>query len=135
MVLIFVRLTFILPSPFSFSQESIPSCLSRIYLLEQCILYVIVYVHVCTRLYTGHYIESLCTRLYTGHHIESCMYTWVHGASYRIVYVHVCTRDIISNPVCTRRYTGHHIESCMYTANDTKLWITYIWYQIVNFLV
>ena len=85
----------------------LPSCLSRIYLIEQCLLYVIVYVHgtsyvtvyvqVCTRDILSNRVctrdiimisNRVCTRMYTGHHIESCMYTYVHGTSYRIVYVH-----------------------------------------------
>ena len=71
--------------------------------------------------------NRVCTRMYTGQHIESCMYTYVHGTSYRIVYVHVCTRDIISNRVCTRMYTGHHIESCMYMyVHGTSYRIVYV---------
>ena len=71
------------------------------------------YVHVCTRDIIS---NRVCTRGYTGHHIESCMYTYVHGTSYRILYVHVGTRGIISNRVCTRQM----IPNCELHIYDIK---------------
>ena len=75
-------------------------------------LYVCVYVHWCTPMYTH---VHQCTPMYTNVHPCTPMYTHVHSCTLKYTHVHSCALMYTHVHSCTPMYT--HVNPCtpMYT--------------------